>query len=261
MQFQNGTRGTPLQDQTLGPVESCVQLALGRYPAQIRSAEVTAFSSSSPERSHDEQCRIPVSLRDGPSLLIEGSAPTVESATSQAADRAEHRLDRCRNLATAHDTRTGPQVAAPLPASFQSRCTRARTALLLTCGEPGPLEEGMDFLSGRFELDVIREVQLRRFGLLRTPSREGEELRTRLLQQVTALQAQGIAVVAHETCTCATGFPRGRAGFAALEATIGVLRRYGWTEWVVGLWVDGDGSIRCIDPSAEFRFRVSGDPA
>ena len=122
----------------------------------------------------------------------------------------------------------------------------------------------MDFLSGRFELDVIREVQLPRFGFLRMPSCEGEELRTRLLQQVTAFEAQGIALVAHETCTCATALPRGSAGFAALEATIDVLRRCGWTEWVVGLWVEGNGSIRFIDPSAEsaeFGFRVSGDPA
>ena len=104
----------------------------------------------------------------------------------------------------------------------------------------------MEFLFDRFELDVVQEVQLPRFGLLRATSPEAEGLRTLRLQQVMATEALGVAVVTHATCSRATALPRGSAGFAALEATVDVLRRSGWTEGVIGLWIEGDGSIRSI---------------
>ena len=166
-------------------------------------------------------------------------------------------IERIAPFLTQPDTRSGPQVGASarvLPMAI----VRARIALLLTCGEPGPREEGREFLLGRFELDAVQDVELPRFGLLRAASPEAEALRTLLLRQVMATEALGVAVVAHATCSRATALPRGSAGFAALEATVGVLRRYGWTEWVIGLWVESDGSIRSIDPPAgSRRLRVS----
>ncbi len=78
-------------------VERRIRIALGRFTNHIRQADVTLADVNGPRGGTDQLCRLRVSMRNAPAVVIETSGIDPLVAVGDAGDRAARRVSETVN--------------------------------------------------------------------------------------------------------------------------------------------------------------------
>jgi ribosomal subunit interface protein len=103
-------RGFALTDSLREHVERRLHFALGWADDRLRQVSVRLSDENGPRGGEDKRCRIQITLRGAPSVVIDDTEADLYVAIDRATDRAGRSV--ARRLERQRDYRQGPSPAA-----------------------------------------------------------------------------------------------------------------------------------------------------